>query len=328
MTDARHCLTIYALLALALLISCAPSESGRRVNVAQFGDFFLYAPLYVAIDAGFMERNGLDVAIINTGGDATTWATVLSGQADFGIADPTFVAIAGQRGRPGVVVASLVEGVPFWGVTFDSSLEQVDAPSDLGDLTVATFPSPSTAFALQRDMFLDGGLQPKIREAAPGTGLALLRAGEADISLELEPTVSQAVSQGARVLYSLNDYYPHFAITGVTVTPNTLRDSPDLVISFVCSLQQAMDFIRSNQDSSLKLLSQRFSTIEGTVASRALDRVVQAGIVPPDAITEEESWSAAIRLRMELGDLSDTASFQSFVDNAAAHRAARECRLN
>ena len=31
----------------------------QKVTIAQFGDFFLYAPLYVAIDAGLFEKNGL-----------------------------------------------------------------------------------------------------------------------------------------------------------------------------------------------------------------------------------------------------------------------------
>ena len=46
-----------------------------------------------------------------------TWAAVLSGSAEFGVADPTFVAISAERGQNGVVVASLVNGVPCWGIT-------------------------------------------------------------------------------------------------------------------------------------------------------------------------------------------------------------------
>ena len=39
----------------------------RRITVAQFGDFFLYAPLYVALDGGFFSRQALDVTIVSTG---------------------------------------------------------------------------------------------------------------------------------------------------------------------------------------------------------------------------------------------------------------------
>ena len=139
----------------------------RQITVAQFGDFFLYAPLYIAVDGGFFEEQGLEVSIVNTGGDDKTWAAVLSGSAEFGVADPTFVAVSAARGQNGVVVASLVNGVPFWGITFNDIAPFEDA-NELANYSVATFPSPSSAYALQKNMFTDAGLTPNIREGAFG----------------------------------------------------------------------------------------------------------------------------------------------------------------
>src|ERR1035437_1383922 len=95
-----------------------PKTGNERVVIAQAGDFFLYAPLYVAIDGGYFSAEGLDVTLTTTGGDEKTWAAVISGNASFGVADPTFVAISEARGVPGRVVGGIVNGVPFWGVTF------------------------------------------------------------------------------------------------------------------------------------------------------------------------------------------------------------------
>lgn len=119
----------------------APDDSGdtlRRITIAQFGDFFLYAPLYIAVDDGFFRQHGLDVSIVNTGGDDKTWAAVLSGSAEFGVADPTFVAVSAARGQNGIVVASLVNGVPFWGITYRDIAPLKDA-KDLARYSVATF---------------------------------------------------------------------------------------------------------------------------------------------------------------------------------------------
>ncbi|TRT80505.1 MAG: hypothetical protein EWV64_03390, partial [Microcystis flos-aquae Ma_QC_C_20070823_S18] len=33
----------------------------QKITIAQFGDVFIYAPLYIAIDAGFFQKQGLDV---------------------------------------------------------------------------------------------------------------------------------------------------------------------------------------------------------------------------------------------------------------------------
>ena len=72
-------------------------------------------PLYLAEGKGFFKDQGLSVTITSTGGDDKTFAAVISGDVHFGIADPTFVAIARAKGQPGKVIASIVNGVPFWG---------------------------------------------------------------------------------------------------------------------------------------------------------------------------------------------------------------------
>ena len=174
------------------------STNLQEIKIAQFGDFFLYAPLYIAIDQGFFKDEGLDVSLINTGGDEKTWATVISGNAAFGLADPTFIAVSDSRGKPGRVIANIVDGVPFWGVTLDPNIK-IEKPQDLAGYSVATFPAPSTAYTLQKDMFEDGELEPKISQGAPGTLLAQLRAKQVDIALELEPNASQAVADGGHI---------------------------------------------------------------------------------------------------------------------------------
>ncbi|MGK7898770.1 MAG: ABC transporter substrate-binding protein [Xenococcus sp. (in: cyanobacteria)] len=298
----------------------------QKVTIAQFGDFFLYAPLYVAIDAGFFEKNGLDVSLVSTGGDEKTWAAVFSKSASFGVADPTFIAIAESRGQPGKVIANVVNGVPFWGVTLDPNIK-VQEPKDLNDYSVATLPAPSTAYTLQRDMFLDGGLKPNIRQGAFGTLLAQLRAKQVDIALELEPNVSQAVTDGASIAYSLGDVFGDFAITGFTVTPKLLEEQPELAENAVCSLQMALDFIRKDKEAALKILEKRFPEVKKEVATAALDRVIKDGIIPEDVATGEAAWDKAIALRQEVGDIENPKSFETYVDNKFAEKALKDCRL-
>lgn len=321
----RSSRVVFAIVALAIVLLAAfgilsrktgtPSnEVGtlRRITVAQFGDFFLYAPLYVAVDGGFFRKEGLDVSIVNTGGDDKTWAAVLSGSAEFGVADPTFVAVSAARGQDGIVVASLVNGVPFWGITYRDIAPSRDA-KELKHYSVATFPSPSTAYALQRKMFADAGLAPNIREGAFGAIIPMLKAGNADIGLELEPNVSQAVSDGAKIVYSLAERYGDFAITGVTTSNLTVQRDPALVLSVRAALQGALDLLHAEPDRALSFLVKRFPGISPMVAKAALDRVLRDGVIPRSTTISEEAWNKAIRLRIEVGDLKETAPYNRFV---------------
>ncbi len=293
----------------------APDDSGdtlRRITIAQFGDFFLYAPLYIAVDDGFFRQHGLDVSIVNTGGDDKTWAAVLSGSAEFGVADPTFVAVSAARGQNGIVVASLVNGVPFWGITYRDIAPLKDA-KDLARYSVATFSSPSTAYTLQRKMFTDAGLAPNIREGAFGAIIPMLKVGTADIGLELEPNVSQAVSDGARIVYSLAKRYGDFAITGVTATDLTVQQDPALVLSVRAALQGALDLLHNDRNRALKVLLNRFPGLSPTVARKALGRALREGVVPRSTTISKEAWDKAIQLRVEVGDLTQAAPYHRFV---------------
>ena len=241
--------------------------TAKRIVIAQVGDFFLYAPVYVALDAGFFKEQGLDVSIVTTGGDDKSWAAVITNSAQFGVGDPTFVVASSERGQPGPVVASIVNGVPFWGVTWRTDLKTVSSGADLRNLRVATFPAPSTAYVLQEKMFKDAGLPPKISQGAFGSLLTMLRTHQADVALELEPNVSQAAADGARIVYSMKDLYGDFAITGLTTTPQFIQDNPTVVSATTCGLQKALELIHKDQNRALELLRKRFPDIKPAVAS-------------------------------------------------------------
>jgi NitT/TauT family transport system substrate-binding protein len=310
-------------------VTLTPSVSAReRIVIAQVADFFLYAPIYIATDAGLFNDAGLDVTLISTGGDEKSWAAVISGSAQYGVGDPTFVAISAQRGQPGRAIASVVNGVPFWGITLRKDIPIISKPAQLAPYTVATFPAPSTAYILQSDMFKRGGLPPKIRQGAFGALLPMLKAGQADIALELEPNVSTAVEmQGATIVYSMAETYGDFAITGLTASPDYLASHEAQAAKVVCALRKALEFIRMRPKDSLAILEKRFPEINSSVAERALHRVVDEKIIPTSAAISENAWQKAIALRVEAGDLADAKPFGEYVDNKYALTADRECRL-
>jgi len=298
----------------------------QRVIIAQVSDFFLYAPIYVAKDAGFFEEQGLDVSIISTGGDEKSWAAVISGSAQFGVGDPTFVAISDQQGQRGTVIASIVNGVPFWGVTLRTDIPAITKPVQLRGLSVATFPAPSTAYTLQREMFTRGGLEPSIRQGAFGALIPMLKAGQADIALELEPNVSIAVEgQGAHVVYSLANLYGDFAITGLTARPQYLRENSETTGRIVCALRKALDFIHTKNTETLAILKKRFPELSGSVPLNALRRVQSEGIIPKQVAVDANAWKKAIDLRISVGDLKSAKPMNYYVDNSFADIADKTC---
>ena len=323
-------IAIVALVAIvvALYLRRTPTPTTKKIVIAQAGDFFLYAPLYIAKDAGLFTKRGLEVELVSTGGDDKTWAAIISGSASFGVADPTFVAISDKRGQPGRVIASVVNGVPFWGITYNSSITPTTDVNQLAKYRIATFPAPSTAFTIQKDMFQRAGVQGNIREGAFGTLMAMLKAGQADIALELEPNVSQAVADGAHLVYGMPEIYGNFAITGLTATPQLLEQDPKLADAVVCSLQEALDFARRQPDQALGILAKRFPEIKPETARAAFMRALNSGIIPNETTIGKDAWNKAVDVRVKVGDLTSPRAMDAYVDNTFANRAIASCKLN
>src|SRR6266404_6389999 len=96
---------------------CRSTTNGRkRVVINEALRTVLYLPLYHAKEKGYFAQEGLDVDII-TGGTATnSFAAMLSGQANFSVADPMYVPISREKGGRTKVVAQVVARIAVWGL--------------------------------------------------------------------------------------------------------------------------------------------------------------------------------------------------------------------
>lgn len=308
-------LFIYLILPIVIMAqSCT-----NKVKVAQFGDVFIYTPLYLADAKGFFEEEGLKIELINTGGDDKTYAAVISGSAVFGIADPVFAAIAQEKGIEGRVIGGIVNGVPFWAIT-KKDIPQITDSKMLQPYSVATFSAPSTAYTVQKKMFLDAGLKPNIKQGAFGGLIPMLESGQADIALELEPNVSTAIANGAKDVYSFVDMYPEFAFTGITTSLKTIEKNPELVQHFINAITKAEKYCHMYPDSAAFYMCKRYPKIDEKIIQNAISRMVDSDALPQNAIISNDAWNAAVELRYELGDLKSVNQAKGVLDMSFANR--------
>jgi len=313
------------LLCLVILVGvgCKAKESEKqqqqsqtKITIAQFGHVFLYLPLYVAQDKGFFKEEGLDVQLVSTGGDEKTFAAVASGSAQFGVADPTFTAIAREKGQGGKVIASIVNGVPFWGVAFRKDVKPVRKTEDFAGLRIATYSAPSTNYTVMKKILQNEGrpVKAKIVEGAFGSLIAMIKAGNADIAMELEPVTSIAVAEGAQVVYSMARSFGDFAFTGLTATDSYIKEHPDNVKAVVKALNKSVQFIHNDFEGALTIAKKEFPEVNETILRSALKRIIDEGSVPKSVLLSKSSWDKAIDLRKEVGDIKGAGSYEENVD--------------
>lgn len=296
----------------------------KSVTINQAFQHILYIGLYVAKDAGFFEKQGLDVNIETGGGDAQAFSALTSGKAQFAQGDPAFVAIAGEQGWNGRVIAMAVDRVAIWGVTFDDSIQSFSDSKLFAKKTVATYPDPNTAYVVQKQLVQKAGLMlgkdTKILQVPFGTELATLPNKKADIAQTIEPNVSQVEKQGGRVVFSYPDVYGPLAFTGVMTSKEIIDNDPETVQKFVTAYEQALQYIQNNFDGTVVIAEKRLPDTDPEIVKAALKRLADSQSIPAHAKVDPESWKKLLQIRVDVGDLKKMPD-QPLYDNSFAEKA-------
>lgn len=304
-----------------LTASADESPVREKVVIAQFGKekFLLYLPLYIAIEEGFFAKRGLDVELRFAGNDDQIFATVISGSAQFGVGDPVFAAISREKGGPGKIVALMVTKLGIAGYTNKDTVPMIRVPQDAAGLRIGSLPAPSTMYVLLREFVQINKLDTtKLVQAAIGAQLAALEAGQVDIALDLEPTISVAESKGYRVNFPFDRFTEPQAITGISTLDSTIQKRPDLVRKVVGALQEGLDRLHQEDDVSRRVAERLFPNLSKEVIAQAVRRMAAFGVYPRSVVVNEALWQRTLRTRLESGDLKRPQALDVTVDNRFA----------
>jgi NitT/TauT family transport system substrate-binding protein len=306
----------------------SPTE---KVTIAHWGSerILLYLPLYIAMEEGFLERQGIEVTLKYSGNDDQVFASVMSGEAQLGIGDPVFAAIARERGFPGKVIAMLVQKIGLSGYAKSDFPREIHVPSDLGNTRIATIPAPSTTYTLL-SQFLDANhLRPlgaSLVQASIGAQLATLEAGDAEIAVDLEPRVSLLEEQGYRVVFNLDAYTSPMVITGLTTTEGYIASNPGTLGRLTLGVQQALDAFKRDPALGVRVTQKLFPQLSPQVVEKAVQRLRSFGVFPDSTVVRDDLWQKALALRLASKELKKSQRTEESVDNHFASRAVREGR--
>lgn len=149
----------------------------------------------------------------------------------------------------------------------------------------------------------------------------MLDTGNADIALELEPNVSIAVANGAKVVYSFADKYPDFTFTGITTSKKTIDEKPEIVQHFINAITKAEKFAHEYPDSAAYYMAELYPDVNKNIIAQAIKRMVDSNTLPQNAVISPEAWKQAVALRHRMGDLKSLDNIESVLDMNFAEKA-------
>ena len=282
-----------------------------------------YINLYVGMHSGIFEKNGLDMKVSAAGGDTQTFAAVLGGSADFAIGDATMAQVSRENGGPGMVVGTVVQRAHYFGVS--KTLQPMKDPKEFKGLKTPTSPEPTTNYSVAKRLIENAGLKlgsdATIIPVNPGTEIAAMLAGQADMAIAYQPSVAAAEAQGAKIVFDFSNYIGPFCNTGIMVLPATIQKDPEMVQALVTSFEEASRKTYADPTFAKQVARKEFPDLPSDVVDKAIDAELQYLIPAQSVITKRDQWKNLIDMQVYLKNVKGTVPFEQIIDNSFAERA-------
>ncbi len=311
-----------ALLATSSLQPALAAEL-TEINFVEAVHNLGYIDLYVGQHAKIFEKYGLKLNVSAAGGDTQAFAAVLGKSAQFAIGDATMAQMSREQGGPGVVVGTVVQRAHYFGVSKNQKM--IKDPKDFKGLTFVTSPEPNTNFSVTKKILEDHGLKPrvdtKILEVSPGTEIAAMLAGQADIAVAYQPGVANAMSQGAKVVFDFASYMGPFCNTGIMVLPEYVKAHPEIVQALVNAFEESARLTYAKPDFAKKVARAEFPDLPAAVVDKAIDMQLEFKIPAQTVKVDPKQWENLIAMQKYLGNVKGTIAFKDIIDNSFAEKA-------
>nr|BFF22009.1 NrtA/SsuA/CpmA family ABC transporter substrate-binding protein [Promicromonospora thailandica] len=220
------------------------------------------APIYLGVQEGFFEDQGLDVTLELAQGGAAIVPAVVSGDYQFGFSNVTSLLVASSQGLPlkAVAAGNFTTGEPgedFGAVVVPEGSDIKDA-ADLAGKTVAVNTLNNIGDTTVRNVVDDaGGAGDDVEFVEMGfPDMPAAVAGEqVDAAWVVEPHLTTALEQGATVVASnFAETDPDLMIAAYFTSDQQIAENPETVEAFTAAMEESLTYAQEHPDETRAVL--------------------------------------------------------------------------
>ena len=333
-----------AVLALSVLAGCSAkekevsSDSGQtdgdskeltKVVLNEVAHSIFYAPMYVAIEEGYFEEEGVQVELVNGFGADKTMTAVLSGEADIGFMGSEASIYTYNEGAEDYVVnfAQLTQRAGNFLVARepmnDFSWEDLKGHLVLGGRKggmpemVFEYILKKNGIDPEKDLDIEQGIDF-------GSTAAAFSGGQGDFTVEFEPSATALEQEGVGYVVAScgvdSGYVPYTAYSAKT---SYMKENPQVIQKFTNALQRGMDYVNSHTPEEIaRVIQPQFTENDLETITTIVDRYQQQDTWKEDLIFEQESFELLEDILESAGELEKRVDYEALVDTSYAAKAA------
>lgn len=323
-------LTMLGLFSALLLTGCSKSStsSNEKVVLNEVAHSIFYAPMYVAIEEGYFEEEGIELELVTGYGADKTMTAVLSGEADIGFMGPesTVYTYLGDTNDYVVNFAQLTQRA---GNFLVARSEVPDFEwNDLIGTTVlggrkGGMPEMVFEYILKKNNINPASDLAIDQSIDFGSTAAAFANGQGDFTVEFEPFATSLEEQGTgHVIASLGEDSGYVPYTAFSAKTSYMNENPEIMQGFVNALQKSMDYVNSHSAEEIaKTIQKQFPETELATLTTIVSRYKEQDTWKEDLIFEEDSFMLLQNILEEAGELSERVPYEELVNTTYAEKA-------
>lgn len=308
---------------------CKKDDNVIRVNEVTHSIF--YAPLYVAINNGYFEEEGLEIELTNGGGADKSMAALTSGSADIGLMGPEaaiYVVQQGKKDKP-VVFAQLTrcDGSFIIGrndIT-NFQLEDMEGSEVLAGRKGGV-PYMTLAYVLKQHGLIDGKNITLRTDVQFDSMTAAFVGNVGDYVTAFEPSATQMEVNGQGfVLGSVGAFSGDIPYTAFMANESFIDDNTDKIESFIKAIIKGYNFVMESEVNAIvNALRPSFSGTSDASLIAGINAYKSINAWASSPVMNEQAYNNLITIMLDAGELDSIVAFKDVVNNTYAQNVVNE----
>ena len=319
----RNVIIGYALsLILIFLTGCGSSASSglTKVRLQEVAHSIFYAPMYVAIEEGYFEEEGLDVELTNGNGADKVMTAMIAGEADIGFMGPESTIYTFNEGNADYAVnfAQLTQRAGNFLVGRSDDAEFTW--QDLKGKTVIGGRAGGMPQMVFEYILKMNNMDPKtdltiIQNIDFGVTAEAFVGGTGDYTVEFEPHATSIEKEGSgTVIASLGVDSGYVPYTCFSAQKSYIEANPQIIESFVRGIQKGLDYVNSHTSEEIATIIQpQFEETDFDTLKTIVERYHEQDTWKTDTLFTEEAFELLQNILDEAGVLEKRVDYDVLV---------------
>lgn len=309
-------LFLVVLLVASLLVGCKQETKSQNVRLVEVTHSVFYSPMYVAIEKGFFEKNGVTIELTNGGGADKTMAALVSGEADVAFCGPEASVYVYNQGREDYAInfAQLTQrdGSFIVGRVDDDnfSVDKIKGKTILGGRK-GGMPLMTLEYVLKQNG-LTPGVDVNVRTDIQFDMMAgAFASGEADYTTLFEPLASTFELQGkGYVVGSVGELAGYIPYTCFSTLKSNIEKKPEMIQGFTNALFEGMVWVQDHTAKEVaEAIAPQFPDSQVDFLTGVVQRYKDLNTWNPDLVLGEDGYNRLIDIMKTAGELEEGAPY-------------------